>query len=34
MVYQAQARTGELLAWFDTVAKPHEPGDEFRYARG
>ena len=34
MVYQAQPQTGELLVWFETVAKPHEPGDEFRYARG
>ena len=34
MVYQAQPQTGELLAWFDTVADPHKPGDEFRYARG
>jgi hypothetical protein len=34
MVYQAQPGNGELLVWFDTVAQPHEPGDEFRYARG
>ena len=34
MVYQMQPDSGELLAWFDTVAEPHEPGDEFRYARG
>ena len=34
MVYRAQPDSGELLAWFDTVAEPHVPGDEFRYARG
>jgi len=34
MVYQAEPQTGELLAWFDTVAQPHQSGDEFRYARG
>jgi hypothetical protein len=34
MVYQAQPQSGELLVWFDTVSKPREPGDEFRYARG
>jgi hypothetical protein len=31
--YQAQPDSGELLAWFDTIAEPHQPGDEFRYAR-
>jgi hypothetical protein len=34
MVYQAQADSGELWVWFDTVAEPHQPGDEFRYSRG
>jgi hypothetical protein len=34
MVYQAQPDSGELCAWFDTVAEPHQPGDEFRYSRG
>lgn len=34
MVYQAQPDSGELWAWFDTVAQPHQPGDEFRYTRG
>ena len=34
MVYQVQADNGEMLVWFDTVAQPHEPGDEFRYTRG
>ena len=34
MVYQEQPQSGELLVWFDTVAEPHQPGDEFRYARG
>ena len=34
MVYQRQADAGELLAWFETVAEPRTPGDEFRYSRG
>ena len=34
MVYQRQPESGELLAWFETVAEPRIPGDEFRYARG
>ena len=34
MVYQRQPSSGELLAWFETAAEPHVPGDEFRYARG
>jgi hypothetical protein len=34
MVYQAQPESGDLLVWFDTVADPHVPGDEFHYARG
>ena len=34
MVYQRQASSGELLAWFETEAEPHAPGDEFRYKGG
>jgi len=34
MVYQREAGTDELLAWFETAAEPHAAGDEFRYARG
>ena len=34
MVYQRQADSGELFAWFETAAQPYTPGDEFRYARG
>ena len=34
MVYQRQSSSGELLAWFETDAEPHVPGDEFRYKRG
>jgi hypothetical protein len=34
MVYQAQPQSDELVAWFDTAAEPHAPGDEFRYAHG
>ena len=33
MAYQAQPESGELWAWFDTTDEPHQPGDEFRYAR-
>ena len=34
MIYQRQPSSGELLAWFETPAEPHVPGDEFRYKRG
>lgn len=33
MVYRTQPDSGELLTWFETQAQPHQPGDEFRYAR-
>ncbi|HET9541227.1 MAG TPA: DUF6265 family protein [Candidatus Limnocylindria bacterium] len=34
MVYQHQASSGQLLAWFETAAEPRVAGDEFRYKRG
>jgi hypothetical protein len=34
MVYQHQAGTRELLAWFETPTQPYAPGEEFRYERG
>jgi hypothetical protein len=34
LVYRRDPTSGELLAWFETTDKPHQPGDEFRYARG
>jgi hypothetical protein len=34
MVYQRPPAGDQLLAWFETPAEPHAPGDEFRYARG
>ena len=34
MVYHLEASSGQLMAWFETVATPHVAGDEFRYKRG
>jgi Domain of unknown function (DUF6265) len=34
MVYRLEPESGDLVAWFETVAEPHAPGDEFRYSRG
>ena len=34
MVYQTQPDSRDLMVWFDTIANPHQSGDEFRYAHG
>lgn len=33
MVYQRDAGTDDLIAWFETESEPHAAGDEFRYRR-
>jgi hypothetical protein len=33
MVYRLEPGADELIAWFETEAQPHQPGDEFRYSR-